>query len=180
MHIPGNWKWGVLAGLAVALASPVLAQHGGRPGMGPGMGHMGMEPGHSTPRFGHKQFNPDTMMRAHGKTAAQILAHNNQLSSRLASLLPAGMNVQTAAAGFRNLGQFIAAVHVSHNLGIPFLALKDKMLGPPSMSLGKAIHTLRPAANAKSALRKADGEARRDLRDSTRKKESMLALSWIL
>ena len=44
----------------------------------------------------------------------------------------------TAAAGFRNLGQFVAAVNVSNNLGIPFLQLKSLMVDR-GMSLGQAI-----------------------------------------
>ena len=38
---------------------------------------------------------------------------------------------QRASSGFRNQGQFIAAVHVSQNLGIPFADLRATMLGLP-------------------------------------------------
>jgi hypothetical protein len=41
------------------------------------------------------------------------------------------------AQGFKNLGQLVAAVHVSHNFYIPFDQLKAKMIGPPTESLGK-------------------------------------------
>jgi hypothetical protein len=44
-----------------------------------------------------------------------------------------------AAIEFRNEGQFIAALHISPNLNIPFDQLKAKMTGDPSMSPGKAI-----------------------------------------
>src|SRR5260370_27662871 len=57
-------------------------------------------------------------------TPGQLLTQNTQLSSKLSSLLPAGTDLQAAAAGFRNLGQFVAAVHVAHNLDIPFHQLK--------------------------------------------------------
>jgi hypothetical protein len=49
----------------------------------------------------------------------------------------------------------VAAVHVSHNLGIPFDQLKAKMIGPPKESLGKAIHALKPAAIQRRKARKA-------------------------
>src|SRR5258708_40291115 len=74
-----------------------------------------------------------SMARGHGvdatgptgpHTPGQLLTQNTQLSSKLGALLPAGTNLQTAASGFRNLGQFVAAVHVSHNLGVPFDQLK--------------------------------------------------------
>ena len=45
---------------------------------------------------------------------------------------------------FRNQGEFIAALHVSKNLDIPFDQLKAKVTGEHAMSLGKAIHELRP------------------------------------
>jgi len=37
-------------------------------------------------------------------------------SQRLLGNNPPGTNLQSAATGFKNLGQFVAAVHVSHNL----------------------------------------------------------------
>jgi len=48
------------------------------------------------------------------------VTHNAQLSSRLQTLLPSGTTVAKAAAGFEDQGEFIAAVHVAHNLNIPF------------------------------------------------------------
>jgi hypothetical protein len=57
----------------------------------------------------------------------------------------------------------VAAVHVSKNLGIPFDSLKAKMTGPPPLSLGKAITALDPSANAKTALKQAEKQAKADL-----------------
>ena len=82
-----------------------------------------------------------------------------QFHNRMQSLLPQGMDLKTAESGFKNKGQFIAALHVSKNLDIPFDQLKAKMTGvsvnvsvnaagqtttSTPMSLGKAIHELRP------------------------------------
>jgi hypothetical protein len=55
------------------------------------------------------------------------LASNPALSARIQPLLPAGFTVATASAGFRNQGEFIAALHVSRNLGIPFDQLKAEL-----------------------------------------------------
>src|SRR5258707_1127414 len=88
------------------------------------------------------------------RAPGQLLTQNTQLSSKLSSLLPAGTDLQAAPAGFRNLGQFVAAVHVSHNLDIPFDQLKCTELATtaacpgmtvPSKSshLGQAIQTLK-------------------------------------
>ena len=69
-------------------------------------------------------------------------------------MLPPGTDLKTAESGFKNRGQFIAALHVSKNLNIPFDQLKAKTTGVAAtstgqtsstpMSLGKAIHELRP------------------------------------
>src|SRR5258708_3980427 len=107
----------------------------------------------------------------------QLLTQNTQLSSKLSSLLPAGTDLQAAAAGFRNLGQFVAAVHVAHNLDIPFDQLKCTELATstacgtmtvPSKGshLGQAIQTLKPAmssADSKSAAKQAEKEASHDI-----------------
>jgi hypothetical protein len=74
----------------------------------------------------------------------------NVATHSLQSLLPAGTNVQTAAEGFKNQGQFVAGVHVSHNLNIPFDELKARVTGPKAESLGKAIEQLRPDLDKKT------------------------------
>ncbi len=68
---------------------------------------------------------------------------NAKLEARLANLLPAGTNMTDAAKGFKNYGQFVAAVHVSNNQNIPFSTLKTKMTGTNPMSLGQAIQATR-------------------------------------
>ncbi len=170
----------VAAAAFVYLAAiPAFAQRGGRGGgMGPGgMGASGMgnsgnagNPGMGRGNAGNPGMGrssnagqPGTQKIDGRKSADQMLQQHPQLESRLSSLLPAGTNMQQAAQGFKNLGQFVAAVHVSHNLGIPFDQLKSTMVGPPSESLGKAIHTLKPDANGKAETKKAENQAKQDL-----------------
>jgi hypothetical protein len=100
------------------------------------------------------------------KNAGELLTQNTKLASRLGSLLPAGTNLQQAAAGFKNLGQFVAAVHVSHNLGISFDDLKARMTGSNSESLGKAIHDLKPEADSKAEAKRAKHQADDTLREA--------------
>jgi hypothetical protein len=71
------------------------------------------------------------------------LQKNTNLASKLQSRLPAGTDLTLAASGFRNLGQFVAAVNVSNNLGIRFADLKTRMVDQ-GMSLGQAIQDARP------------------------------------
>ena len=99
-------------------------------------------------------------------TLSQRFESDAKFRTRMEGLLPAGMSLETAQSGFPNRGQFIAALHVSQNLGISFALLKEKMTGIPAtppepstttpattpttqataapMSLGKAIQELKP------------------------------------
>src|SRR5215472_1208332 len=149
----------LIIALSVALLGiPLYAQHGhGGGGGGGGTGHSMNSNSNS-----HNNSGKDSK----GSSVSDHLQDNTKLSSKLQSLLPAGTNLQQAAQGFKNLGQFVAAVHVSHNLGIPFDQLKAKMIGPPKESLGQAIHALKPAASSKEEARKADKQAKQDMDDS--------------
>lgn len=89
----------------------------------------------------------------------QKLQRNTNLASKLQSRLPAGTDLQLAAAGFRNLGQFVAAVNVSNNLGIPFTELKTRMVDQ-GMSLGQAIQDARPTTtDTTTVVRRAETDA---------------------
>ena len=89
----------------------------------------------------------------------QKVQSHTQLANKLQSRLPSGTNVVNAASGFRNLGQFVAAVNVSHNLGIPFSQLKTDMV-TKHMSLGQSIQALRPAVNSTREVERAEAQAR--------------------
>lgn len=79
-----------------------------------------------------------------GKDVLGQMERHPQLATRLQPLLPEGTPLDAAATGFKNTGQFIAALHVSKNLGIPFADLKTMMTGPEAKSLGASIRTLKP------------------------------------
>ena len=109
---------------------------------------------------------------------------NPKLEARLLTLLPAGITVQDASQGFKNWGQFVAAVHVSNNLNIPFADLKARMTGitpgtiPGStvqtapMSLGQAIQSYKATSETgvlsptkiNNEVKKAEDAATTDLR----------------
>ncbi|HKW98553.1 MAG TPA: hypothetical protein VJN43_12525 [Bryobacteraceae bacterium] len=133
-----------------------------------------------TGAFAHHAHHPmaihehNSEMAHHPVAVSARLANNpvlaSQLSSRLVPLLPAGTNIQTAAVGFKNLGQFVAAVHVAHNLNIPFIQLAAKMTGPNAESLGKAIEDLRPnlgSSAVKQDVKLAKHQAKQDLEESS-------------
>ena len=88
----------------------------------------------------------------------QKLTKNTNLASKLQSRLPAGTDLMKAADGFRNLGQFVAAVNVSNNLDIPFRQLKTEMV-KENLSLGQAIQKLKPTANGTVEAQRAETSA---------------------
>lgn len=158
---------------------PLMAQaRPGGMGHGPAMGHEpqtgnrpmpGQQPGMGSRGMGRSPSNPYAKMpHMHIKmTPAQALALNNRLSSRLKTMLPAGESVQKAASGFKNLGRFVAAVNVSHNLDLPFNQLKNKVTSGDS--LGKAIHTMDSSLTHKEVkhqVKKAKHEAKKEIRVS--------------
>jgi hypothetical protein len=83
-------------------------------------------------------------------------------STRLAAIVPPGMSAQEACAGFRSVDECVATLHASQNLSIPFPALKSRVTG--GAKLATAIHQLKPDANVKAEVRKAEEQARSDTR----------------
>ena len=89
----------------------------------------------------------------------QKLQKNTHLAGKLKSRLPAGTDLNTAAAGFRNLGQFVAAVNVSNNLGLDFTTLKTAMV-TDGKSLGQAIQSQKgTTVNATEQAHQAERDA---------------------
>jgi hypothetical protein len=80
----------------------------------------------------------------------------------LAAIVPPGMSAQEACAGFRSVDECVATLHASQNLSIPFPDLKSRVTG--GAKLGTAIHQLKPDANVKAEVRKAEQQARSDTR----------------
>ena len=114
-------------------------------GMGPvGSSASGKSTTHGMEGAKARSGGPAGQMHSTGVSVSTQLANNAALSARIQPLLPAGSTIATASAGFPNQGEFIAALHVSQNLGIPFDQLKADLTQAHPDSLGQAIHALRP------------------------------------
>ncbi len=140
----------------------------GSPGMGTGMGSMGSS-NHGSMGSNHGDMGTmhDSSANMGKQSPDTILSRNSQLNSNLQKLLPQGTTAQQACSGYKNLGECVAAIHVSSNLGIPFSDLKAKTTGSSAESLGKAIQTLKPEVNAKMEVKKAKKQANADLSSSS-------------
>jgi hypothetical protein len=106
--------------------------------------------------------------KAGPKTPGELLAQNKRLSDKLSALLrqqnPPVTNLQVASQGFKLLGQFVGAVHISHNLSIPFDQLKTP--AQTSEDFSNSIHVLKPDADAKAEIKKAAEQYIDDMRES--------------
>jgi hypothetical protein len=162
--------------LAVVLyATTALAQHGQSGGMG-----MSAAMGHGTGLDNHgKSGSANTGSSLTHKTNVDgILSKNPAIGNKIQTLT--GMPASKACAGFKNLGQCVAAAHVSKNLGISFDCLRSEMTGAAplstskcpagtgtqGMSLGKAIQTLDSHVNPKSESKKGETQAQQDMKSS--------------
>ena len=198
--------------LASSVATPLLAQ-------GRGNGQAKKQPTTTArvkvdaPKPGKNTVNADTRAAKPAKADAQVAkkspapvltttatnvmpttptttrVKNPKLESRLQAMLPAGATITDASAGFKNWGQFVAAVHVSNNLHSPFANLKAAMTGIPigtlpgtipsvtntPMSLGQAIQSLKGTSSEAPAftatrvdreVKKAEDSAVADLRQT--------------
>ncbi len=144
--------------LTLLSCAALLAQHG----RGVAAGHGGGPKTQPRPRVGAPPQKP----AMHNDVATHLERHPD-LAGRLQPLVPAGMTVDAAAAGFKNTGQFIAALHISKNLGIPFADLKSRMTGPDAVSLGKAIQELKPGMppdDVEREVKEASRQAKADQR----------------
>jgi hypothetical protein len=157
-----------------------FAQHG--PDGGPGLSH-----GPSAASHGAMNSPNSAPHSAASASPTDVLSHNSKLDSKLTmklqskNLLPAGTDLSSACSGFRNLGQCIAAIHVSHNLNLSFACLKADMTGQTpatgsncptvagstsKMSLGKSIQALAPKANASDEAKTGTKQADSDIKEA--------------
>ena len=97
---------------------------------------------------------------------AAKISSKPQFNAKIATMLPPRMTLNQASKGFKNQGQFIAALHVSQNTGIPFRDLKTDMTRK-HMSLGQSIQDLKKSASPTVEVRKAEHEADDDVRNTT-------------
>jgi hypothetical protein len=65
------------------------------------------------------------------------LSSNPSQLAKVQTMLPDNMTLEQASSGFRNQGQFIAALNASKNRGLPFADLQ-KAMTVDGMSLGQA------------------------------------------
>jgi hypothetical protein len=134
-----------------------------------------------------RSYNPiKWIKKSPGPTASEQLAANKdeekKLTLQLQALLPPRTTLKDACATFKSLDDCVAALHVSRNLKIKYNCLKwDLTAARPSgdvksceapprdraLTLSKAIHVLKPDADAKAEAKSAERRAREDIKDAS-------------
>jgi hypothetical protein len=119
-------------------------------------------------------------------TATEQLAANQDVNKKLAlqlqAILPPRTSLNDACLAFKSLNECVAALHVSHNLKIRFTCLKWSLTAVQSsttasackapengkpVTLVKAIHLLKPDADAKAEAKTAERRAHEDIKDAS-------------
>jgi hypothetical protein len=136
---------------------------------------------------GGMSLNPIKWVKKDPKSASdQLDAKDDQDKKLTASLqaqgvLAANTDAKSACENFKGLDDCVAALHASKNVGLDFNCLKSNLTGvqtgadmssckgsagDKSMTLSKAIHAMKPDADAKAEAKNAEKQAKDDLKAS--------------
>lgn len=105
-----------------------------------------------------------TPVKAVPSPVQRELQRNIVLADGLRSRLR-GVDPVAVASGFRRLELFVATVHASNTLAIPFFDLKRRIVGD-GMTLGQAIQDIRPTSHYWIEARRAEDDAAEAIRQS--------------
>jgi hypothetical protein len=136
---------------------------------------------------GTHSLNPIKWVKKDPKSASDQLDAKDEQDKKLTAnlqaqgVLPANTDAKSACENFKALDECVAALHASKNVGVDFNCLKSNLTGvqtsadmssckgsagDKSMSLSKAIHAMKPDADAKAAAKTAEKQAKDDLKGS--------------
>jgi hypothetical protein len=129
--------------------------------------------------------NPIKWVKKDSKNSNEVPGSRSEAEKKLTpglqsqGLLAANATATDACAPFSALDECLAALHASHNLGVDFNCLRAGVTGvhtsadisgckvtdgEKAQGLNKAIHQLKPDANAKQATKDAEQQAKDDLK----------------
>jgi hypothetical protein len=136
---------------------------------------------------GMHSLNPIKWVKRDPKSASDQLEAKDEQDKKLTAnlqaqgVLPANTDAKSACENFKALDECVAALHASKNVGVDFNCLKSNLTGvqtsadmssckgpagDKSIGLSKAIRVMKPDADAKSAAKTAEKQAKDDLKGS--------------
>jgi hypothetical protein len=118
---------------------------------------------------GQRSTKPKPARRANARMVLspvqQELQRNAILANTLRPRVPQGADVTALASGFRRLELFVATVHASNNIAVPFSELKRRIVND-GMTLGQAIQDIRPKSRYWFEAQRAEADAAEMIRTS--------------
>jgi hypothetical protein len=132
-----------------------------------------------------RSFDPIKWVKKDSKNSAGTFGSRSDVEKKLTpnlqtqGVLATNATATDACAPFTTLDGCLAALHASHNLGVDFNCLRADVTGvhisadmsgckvadgEKAQDLNKAIHQLKPDANAKQATKDAEQQAKEDLK----------------
>jgi hypothetical protein len=136
---------------------------------------------------GGHSLNPIKWVKKDSKSASDQLDAKDEQDKKLTAnlraqgILAANTDAKSACENFKALDECVAALHASKNVGLDFNCLKSNLTGvqtsadmssckgsagDKAMSLSKAIHAMKPEADAKGEAKTAEKQAKDDLKGS--------------
>jgi hypothetical protein len=130
-------------------------------------------------------FNPLKWVKKDSKNSTDALGSRSDVERKLTpslqaqGVLAANSTATDACAPFTALDECLATLHASHNLGVDFYCLRADVTGvhtsadvsgckvadgEKAQGLNRAIHQLKPDANAKQATKDAEQQSKDDLK----------------
>jgi hypothetical protein len=134
---------------------------------------------------GSHSLNPIKWVKRDSKNSTDAAGNRSEIEKKLTpslqaqGVLPANVTTSDACSLFTTLETCLSALHASHNLGVDFKCLRAEVSGvhtssdisgcqvadgEKALDLNKAIHQLKPEANAKQATKDAERQAKDDLK----------------
>ena len=134
-----------LAALSIVVflySTSTLAQHSHAGGMG---GGMGSSMGHSSMNASdHANSSTNGTGSPHQAKINSVLDKNPAIGDKIVALTGDKLGAADACTGFKNLGQCVAAAHVSKNLpGMNFYCLRQAMNAGWRVSSAERLHDQR-------------------------------------
>jgi hypothetical protein len=141
----------------------------------------------SSSSSGTFSLNPIKWVKKDPKSASDQLDAKDEQDKKLTAnlqaqgVLAANTDAKSACENFKALDECVAALHASKNVGLDFGCLKSNLTGvqtsadmssckgsagDKAMTLSKAIHAMKPDADAKAETKTAEKQAKDDLKAS--------------
>jgi hypothetical protein len=172
--------------LAVALAMLSVSFGAGR-AAAQGPAGAGAGSASSSSSGGGHSLNPIKWVKKDPKSASDQLDAKDEEDKKLTAslqaqgVLAANTDAKSACENFKALDECVAALHASKNVGVDFNCLKSNLTGvqtsadmssckgsagEKAMTLSKALHAMKPDADAKGEAKNAEKQAKDDLKAS--------------